>query len=982
MSGSIYRLFGIYYTDLLDYIRNKEVKYQTLDAYYTHMSGEHGSNERMELMMKVGTLYWYMDALKRNASDYWKRIAKTSKGLFAMLVIFMIIILIGGFMLIYYSHKDMKRLSLIKSESFPKREFITLVLVILIIMAILYLVLILFAKNFYTRAIVAKNTERDLRTDYAMFTGRILRVNDDIVKALLLMVNRLRNNHSAAKKLYDEILKIKTSDSVIPARANELFSLQKTKGVSVITISYDPLFRTIINNLKGSLNSFYSGGRLDGHSNKGAEGYKNMKKILISANPIFMLKEMKSSLLYYYYLVEKSKSEEGEENDKNKGIIDSVVIKNLRNLSLLKQVHNGNGIKTDEKNAIKMLTLGDANINAAYELLLKRLNYLALFLYPLYVRKMPEAPDFPVNNFLANMPQRNLPEDSRYKDIFITVYNTKYSNVFNDLKNDTSSAAFFNKIDILIQKDFESYLSECFVQFAYMIKGDYMFCYDNEDLVVLLRTRFTSIEPFSLITDLDYGTYITRFFSDVLLDRMWKVFQDDLRTGALVDQRKNKFVSDVSTELMKTDIKSVSVYKNYIFEKLQTSDIPIDISSLSSYSQLFQNIDKQLVIKRSTTSDPFSVTPSGNRFISKEEFINKINLISFRDLIDELDATYLYDIVDEFYNNISKNIDAKTTKDIYFERQNKNESIKIIVVIVSIIVSLGSTVYIYQMIDDHSIYKTEFNKLLKNSDTGGEKMRMDSKEYLMQKTEYNNKLWFSTIMPIAIILVALLFFISLISSFYKKAKEKFEFNRSTIETNTAEFKKSLSELREFLINIENTQIATSGGGLNNKLNTAIGKLSNEISEDDKELIYKKIISIIDRYEKCNYINSVGNVGLQFPYAEASMDCFMIILAIIALAYVTGKLTPVDRIQKIKDLNIMKDKAEFGDESGINTELAELFGCHLEDMENLMFAIKLIMFIFVVMFLIFYSFLILESTGKFRQGLYNSKYFEESKCYDL
>ena len=55
-------------------------------------------------------------------------------------------------------------------------------------------------------------------------------------------------------------------------------------------------------------------------------------------------------------------------------------------------------------------------------------------------------------------------------------------------------------------------------------------------------------------------------------------------------------------------------------------------------------------------------------------------------------------------------------------------------------------------------------------------------------------------------------------------------------------------------------------------------------------------------------------------------------------------------------------------------------CHDEDMESITYSIKIIFAIFIVLFLIFYSIKIITSANDFKLGLYNSAFFEESKCY--
>ena len=76
---------------------------------------------------------------------------------------------------------------------------------------------------------------------------------------------------------------------------------------------------------------------------------------------------------------------------------------------------------------------------------------------------------------------------------------------------------------------------------------------------------------------------------------------------------------------------------------------------------------------------------------------------------------------------------------------------------------------------------------------------------------------------------------------------------------------------------------------------------------------------------------------------------------------------------------MKARAEILD-AAERAELAEYYRCHLGDVESLIWTLKLIGFLFIIMFLIYYSSLVANAPSEFRGGLYNSMWFDEGRCY--
>jgi len=958
MSG-VYRIFGVHYTDVLDFLGKQIAKHGSIDKYFEYLSNGNSEQslvvtEQMELMMKIGTLYWSIDTLKDTTEIYWKGIARSSAGFIATMSILLAVLTITTVVLIYKTAKRMRM------EKADKPTVFKMVLLYTIMALIISLVLIIILKNMSDRMKYAKNMRKDIVTQVTKFKTSILSPRDEVCMALKYLIYISRRNTNT--KLLNDIKKTAKSSSSSVFTESDVDSIFQPKTFFVDKLL---LFRKVQANLRDSLKQFYNG-------DNGENGYQKMKRVLVSSNNFLMLKEMKSSIIYYYYLVEKSKSEQTDDIEKYKGIIDSVVIKGLKDLSLASSPTPGDSLEPSVKNTLMQKNVVGTPLGKSYEDILTRLCYLAYFLYPLYIQKDPAATDFPVTNFYQNMPHVTTDIESLgpdYRDIFVSVYKNQYANYMQQCIEAAGGgqAALMTVLDDIINNNFEPYLDELFQSYANSIGGDYKFIYNTESMTDAIRSRFQTNFPFRNVStaDANYADTISQFFGGSLIPDLWTKFIDKFKSGSMIEELRSKFVSDASTNLLKTDIKSVSAYKSYIFDKLQESHQTVDVATLSLYNMLFQKIDMLLAAKRATNTNPFEANIATNRFINASEFSQKIDTITLRDLQDELNVVYLSNLVQNFYQNISTNVDAKNALDIYFPQRRKEATAKIIVGMVSTIVGLMGAHYVTSLYQELSEASDTFKKL------SPEQQKIQEFE-LTQKKSF---IW----LRIVIVLVGVFFFISLLISFLKNIKEKNEFNRETIETNTASFKDALNDLNTLLAHVSSSVTAT--GGSNTKQNTQIGKLT-EITPSDKEQMYKLLVNIIERYEKCNYINASGNVDLQFPFAEASMNMFILIIAIFAFYYITAKLTPLERIKKIKELNILKDKLQLGLDPKVEIEIGEIFGCHMDDMEGMMFTLKIIMFIFIIVFLIFYSVLILSSSSNFKYGLYNSRYFEQSKCYDM
>ena len=219
-----------------------------------------------------------------------------------------------------------------------------------------------------------------------------------------------------------------------------------------------------------------------------------------------------------------------------------------------------------------------------------------------------------------------------------------------------------------------------------------------------------------------------------------------------------------------------------------------------------------------------------------------------------------------------------------------------------------------------------------------------------------------------------LFVIAMLIAYYKKMKAKYKFNLDIIETNTNQLKNLLEDFGDKINEIDiKLDIVDK-----NKTIQLISKITN----DDKKDIFEFVKKIIEKFDKCNYILEAAKNELPFPYTEVVLNGFFMSMSILCIFYVWFNYAPVKKFIDNKYLYKMKAELQVTDNlDQFDIKLRSLGVCHNDEMDGIVFSMKIIFFMFIIMFLVFYSVKIISSANDFEGGLFNSFYYEESICYD-
>jgi hypothetical protein len=456
-----------------------------------------------------------------------------------------------------------------------------------------------------------------------------------------------------------------------------------------------------------------------------------------------------------------------------------------------------------------------------------------------------------------------------------------------------------------------------------------------------------------------------------IIDPVLKIGLSTLKSD---QQTYLEFVDSLASDLVPYNIDLVKNNK-YITSEIQNGTKDMQSSDVEFMNEFINRLNKTVYIKQQTSLNKLVGISDEQKYLEPSDFIQNIYDMTYADFRQGFEIVFLKDIVDDFYKKVT---DSKTYKNgnnadnIYFDGSKSIDIYEKFMFLFFTIIFIGFFYYVSTMLDERteiSEYKKkqiEAARAIQDEDIKVKKINSITKE--------TTKLYINWGIKLAIPLAAIIFIVALIYSFYVKKRDVFNYNKDMIETNTSELKDSIHKLEEKIIY------------LNNKIpkDQILSKITNiqDITDDDKFEMFAHIKNVVDKFEKCNFIMEASNIRLPFPYTEIVMDVFMLLVLVSAFLYIYTKLQPIEKISKIKVYNVMVEKTKSGiNDKEFNDKLDINEKCHDEDMDAIIYTLKLIVFIFILVFLLFYATKLLASSSEFRGGLYNSNYFEESRCYD-
>ena len=439
-------------------------------------------------------------------------------------------------------------------------------------------------------------------------------------------------------------------------------------------------------------------------------------------------------------------------------------------------------------------------------------------------------------------------------------------------------------------------------------------------------------------------------------------------TGIYDEKKIKQLVVMLAISSSSTNDKSLLVKKlKNITTNFDKDDVFNKVMSLTAtyytsdyYNDLLAEVEKAVRVKNAISRKE----DGQKRFVDFATFKKDIDSMRLKDLIDGLNIKYYNGLITEFYRSVSESVNANAANlsNIYYLTAKNQKLMRLTIIMTTIVVALMYVYYVYfVMKDKYKALKEDENKQISAVRNPVEKEAV-VREFAHKNVNY----WFTTVVPGFVIV----FVMCILFSYEKKFESINSFNRDMVEANTTLLRNSLQDLTSFIEDLRDTSTAK------------IGSITS-IKDTDKQRLFDLMKDVVVKFDKCNYILESQKSKMPFPYTEIVVNGFMILVIVLVLFYLYAQINPIKRIFDIKSLNSYIEQLKYAsakDFENLKATTEFLKNCHKDDMNSITFTMKIIFFIFIIMFLMFYSSKVMSSTAEFKSGLYNSVYFTDNMCY--
>lgn len=917
------KVISVYFLDLYDFL--DELYLQNEKKFHLIFQNME-DDTKINLVTKVAVLYQKLDTLKTSETLYWNsNIANTT----GYLIIISLTLIAVTFVSIYMYFKTAKTrvdVDLIKTTLFH-----LLIYMVLLGIALIILINTGDAKSYNT---ACKNISIDMLND--LIYNRILTTHDTktngISNLMLYLGYKIKNNGLMYKKYY-RIMK-----TFNPPQFGEIFNFQGDADSDMHKdIDYLTLYNLLANDLLISLKTLYNDGK----------GYDDINEFIMISNNNYLLNESRKIMNYYFYITYKSyhpsiafSKQNSETNDQ---IIDNIIISNLK---LLKQ-NLYDPIDTSYTNTLYDNTkLEFQQIMFAYQLLFADTWQLYNVYHKIAINN--DVADLIADlgysvsidnwNFDCDMndslcKQKVSDFKAKIKEFFTNTHNTYYESCLNRMAAapDITSA---NDVIIFYHSKYNFFFTglynDLFIQIWNIDLFPCKFHFVNSQLNNDFYGKYSSIP----------NDYINDFCDLVAKNLVMNIFNNFTKS------LEPTMVDKVAVQLSKYPEIKIDDYTQYTLDQMGIQGNSSQMRSQREYYLDLLTRIKIAITNKSINNNNFI----DFKFLETPDFIIVLDNLNWNDFKNSLDIDHYSRLIDKFYqktNDVINNKAATISPDnIFYPYEKKLKLYRVILIFGVLILILGYIYFITDIVIDYP-RKGDF--------------------FRDRSLNYSIKVVGPTF--------ATLFIVVLLISHYTKSVASFQYNKDVIDTNSKILRDNLVQLRKDISYLDN-RISDQDKFSN------IGNIQT-INNDIKTDLFNTLKNIIARYNKCNYlvINASGN--LEFPYTEIVVYLMMTIISLVILIYTINQFQPITRIISIRELYKMKHDAEFSDDMvALTQDVNAIKTEHDEHLETLVFTLKVTFFVLAVLFLIYYMSQVINSSVNFEQGLYNSKYYDESRTYNF
>lgn len=1006
---SVYKVISNTFMELVDYV---ESKYRKYGNNYDTLMNQLRDDEKRDLIIKLAFVIQKMETTSTAQWNFYKAKEKNAE-IFKTLII--IIIVVTGLIMCWICSWQMSEQYKSKKDKHPPayiaialaRTFIMYCIIFIIVFAVFFMIYVNSDRN-QKQVRYLKNEFKNMILGTTNSFLSLLPLGEECVRVLKYVAYKNTETRSKYEALSNDI-----GTTVMTEIFDSATKLIKYGGIYT---RYKTNFKTCFIALLGE------------QCNK---GMANVRRMLVRSSNTMMIKEMRVILKYYYKLIKSNVDEEQAELSK-RNILNSLVVAELSNISLVNNLLSPSfssylsapvNVQLD-KIVDKYVTMSPFEVK--YLRLKCLFTFMAIYCYQLWVAKKADHADFEdelrkymphllseafmksvndaeflntlktkftehyngsltslITNSTVNCVATTVPSTNMYYKV---VNGNTYVNSVENVGNtytlvkvlQQSCDPNFNTACKAVFTAFEDVFKKVYVDVITHIEDGYWFPLDINFLALNIDNFISTLVSLQ-DTGFPRGQRCAK--TDAYLSNFLFAFKDSIHPGLITylqsygTQFTTDVVAKISPKLLSLNIK-LQDNSAYIMSALGDGVKPEDKPKVL---ELLQMIDHDVSQKQSA----YGIKKQDNRFKTSTEFVTDIDAIQYNDLQIGLNSLYFKGVIDEFHKDISSAINSTensrdseffSSKNIFLNQKKNDYLISVGFKIFTTVVVL---MCVYHVLYFVKVLGKEWNKYdIDVSNTAQGMANLDAKDkqnirkYLpLIKADNKITLIFQIVVPV---LVAG-FVSTMLWSTLKKRDARNIFNRETIDSNTASLKASVNELNTLFIELD--------AKVGNAKEMFLGGLK-QITFDDKIAIYNRVKNIVDKYEKCNYILAAQSGTIPFPYTEVTLDAFMIVLCILCAVYLIGKVNPIERIRDIKTLFKLQERGEYSEfDESYKKEVTTKAACHDNDIDSIVFTLKVLFFIFIVMFLVFYSSKIISSTTEYESGIYNSVFYEENLCLD-
>lgn len=987
---SLFKVVGNYYEDILDYFTREYKKYdpgfdpKALEREYLKYQDDPTKSavlmkfaeqfrklfdipsdkvsKKTEVMKLLGKIYMRLDRIQLADWSYWEGRKSSYSGLLAIMIIMLLIILV---IVVYLAIQSAQE----ETDTVGKTQKY---IAYFIVYSIVFTGMVSFIITLSESAKMAEErgkANRDQFTNFNLLLVPNMQIQMFFTSLGYLMTNnndnyeRIKKNIGKASKASNK--NAKGGGNCPVSATSKVISYMDAKDPCKNKTNFHEIYDAFKADISSYIFQFYNYGY----------GYTMVKRAVVKSNTSFMLKEVRKVLSFHYYLLNRKGVESEKLNIENaQKVLDQVLIDKLDDMKINDFLKN-DGTASDIQQAFTENKNNNPDFVAKLKNWTDAVSHLAVFVYALYLNEDPKKPNFAARSIAIHSPLViNDSNGNKFLSSTRQYFVQKYETNYKDMLVMRASASQPDAVNILVSEmmnECRDYMTTAFNELILVTRGTNVFALEdafiNDQLTIINKSS-----PFALL-DENYRNLFLNSFKTYLMPKIRDDVYADMgaKSGtvsvtSMINYKVGLVVEGLAKDLAGYNI-NIRENSTYIINKLIEKVGSSDKMLVEIYNQILNKLDAAIEIKQKMLRRDDKINP---RFVNSAEFTTRLDNLLFEDLFQGLESFYLYEILNDFYMEVSSAISGKemtnrTEHNIFYEKERRFKIAQFIVAMVSII-----------LIECFGYYMLSWGKNMHELVKAGKNLKPDSNddtavaEYKLKRSILRTKYVNATI-KLIIPLALVIFLIAMFNSYFKKAKAKFEFNRETIETNTSELLDSISKL--------DTLMGATRQLVNKNNFARVGDIT-VITEDTKNEIYKHMIDIVKNYENCNYILNISRSHIPFPYTEITVDAFMMFATVMCFVYVLGQMNPMGRLRKVKELNKRKDELAILPDA----EMAQLLNleraCNAEDLDNIVFSLKIIVFSFIFMFLIFYTVTIVTSTSEFKAGLYNSGYYEDSKCY--